>query len=285
MNAFTPSQLIHPATTRRGVAVFLAIAFALAWLPFAPTLVGGEPAAPFLMPFAPAIAAVVMRKWVTREGFGDAGLRPHLRHWRLYLLAAGWPILTTLLSVPLGLMFGAAPDGFTVPWGIEAPGALTLLTWIALSVAIAPIVLGEELGWRGYLQLRLFPGRPWHAAIATGLIWAAWHYPWLLATDQFPYSNLAVLPLFTVAVTSLSVFLGWLRARTGDIWSASIGHGANNITENSWHRLAFTGDASGKPTLAADVTLLIAEAVMLIGIVTASGLRRPRRTTVIAART
>jgi membrane protease YdiL (CAAX protease family) len=281
MHTHTPTN--HD--TRRGIIVFLLIAFALSWLPFAPLLFGGEAIPPILMPFAPAIAAVVVRKWVTREGFGDAGLRPNLRHWRLYLLAAGWPLLTTLLSVPLALALGSAPEGFAIPWGVEAPGTLQLLTWVALSVAIAPIVFGEELGWRGYLQLRLFPGRPWHAAIATGLIWAAWHYPWLLATDQFPYSDWAVLPLFTVAITSLSIFLGWLRARTGDVWSASLGHGANNITEDSWHRFAFTGDVSAKPTLAADVTLLIAEAIILIGIVTASGPRRPRRTTLIAART
>jgi membrane protease YdiL (CAAX protease family) len=279
-----PHPPIDHATTRRGITVFLLIAFALSWLPFAPLLVGVKAIPAIFMPFAPAIAAIVVRKWVTREGFGDAGLRPRLRHWRLYLLAAGWPILTTLLSVPLALLVGAAPDGFTVPWGVEAPGPLTLLTWIAVSIAIAPIILGEELGWRGYLQLRLFPGQPWLAAVATGLIWAAWHYPWLLATDPFPYSDLAVLPFFTVAVTSLSIFLGWLRLRTGDVWSASVGHGANNITEDSWHRVAFTGDASGKPTLAADVALLIAEAIVLVGIAAASGLRRPRRHSLIPVR-
>ena len=270
----SPQQASQPRDTRRGIVVFLLIAFSLSWLPFAPVLFGGEPAGGFLMPFAPAIAAVVVRKWVTREGFRDAGLRPNPRRWRLYLLAAGWPILATLLSVPLALLFGTAPDGFTMPWGVEAPDPVGLLTWITVSVAIAPIILGEELGWRGYLQIRLFPGHPWRAAVATGLIWATWHYPWLLATDQFPYNRFVALLLFTVAVTSASIFFGWLRMRTGDVWSASVGHGANNITEDSWHRLAFTGDAAGKPALAGDVTVLVAEAVVLVGIVAASGMRR-----------
>ncbi len=270
--------------TRRGITVFLLIAFGLSWLPFAPVLVGGDPLPALLMPFAPAIAAFVVRKWITREGFADAGLRPGLRHWRLYLLAAGWPILTTLLSVPLALALGAAPDGFTMPWGAEAPGAPQLLTWIAVSVAISPTILGEELGWRGYLQLRLFPNRPWHAMIGTGLIWAAWPYPWILASDQSPYSELVWLAFFTVAITNLSVFLGWLRLRTGDVWSTSVAHGANNITEDSWHRVAFTGDASGKPAIGADAVLIVAEAIVLLGIVTMSGLRRPRRTTLISVR-
>jgi uncharacterized protein len=285
--ATVTARLPHPPIphdTRRGIVVFLLIAFALSWLPFAPLLFGGEAIPPVLMPFAPAIAAIVVRKWVTREGFGDAGLRPRLRHWRLYLLAAGWPILTTLLSVPLALLLGAAPDGFTAPWGVEAPGALTLLTWIAISIVSAPIIFGEELGWRGYLQLRLFPGRPWHAMVATGLIWAAWHYPWILASDQSPYSKAVWLAFFTVAITNLSVFLGWLRLRAGDTWAPTVAHGANNVTEDSWHRVAFTGDASGKPAMGADAVLIVAEAIVLLGIVTASGLRRPRPAALNTAR-
>jgi membrane protease YdiL (CAAX protease family) len=265
-------QPITDRTTRRGIVVFLAIAFALSWLPFAPLLFGGEAAGGFLMPIAPAIAAVVVRKWVTREGFHDAGLRPRLQHWRLYLLAAGWPLLSTLLSVPLAILSGADPDGFSMPWGLQGPGA-TLLLWLGISIIASPMIFGEELGWRGYLQLRLFPGRPWHAAIATGLIWSAWHYPWLLATNQFPYNQWVSLILFTVALTNASIFFGWLRARSGDVWTASVAHGANNMTEDKSHRVAFTGDAAGKPALGPDLVLILAEVVVLTGIVAVASLR------------
>jgi len=38
--------------------------------------------------FSPAIAAFIVRKWVTHEGFGDAGLRSNLKtKWRYYLVA------------------------------------------------------------------------------------------------------------------------------------------------------------------------------------------------------
>jgi hypothetical protein len=37
---------------------------------------------------SPAIAAIIVRKWVTREGFVDAGLKPNLsKAWRYYLFA------------------------------------------------------------------------------------------------------------------------------------------------------------------------------------------------------
>jgi membrane protease YdiL (CAAX protease family) len=228
------------------------------------------------MPFAPAIAAVVVRRWVTREGFRDSGLRPNLRRWRFYLLAVSWPIFATLLSVPLALLFRTAPGGFTMPWGMEAPEPLTLLGWMLFPILASPVFFGEEFGWRGYLQVRLFPDNPWAAAVATGMIWGAWHYPWILASDQAGEEPVLWLLLFTVATTNASVFFGWLRLRTGDVWSASVGHGANNIVEDSWHRLTFTGDRSGTPALSGDLTVVIAEMIVLSGTVAVATLRRRR---------
>ena len=149
----TSARRVHE---RRGIGVFLLIAFGLAWIPFIPTLFGHDPAGVFLMPIAPAVAAVVVRRWVTREGFRDSGLLPDRRHWRLYLIAVAWPLAATLVSVPLAMVVRLAPAGFTLPWGMAPPGPLDLLSWMALSIAIAPVIAGEEIGWRGYLQVRLF---------------------------------------------------------------------------------------------------------------------------------
>ena len=73
----------------KGITVFLLIAFGTAWAIWAflatPIQVSLstsdlllrlalEPLAALPAGFAPAIAAIVVRKWVTREGFSDAGL-------------------------------------------------------------------------------------------------------------------------------------------------------------------------------------------------------------------
>jgi uncharacterized protein len=95
---------------RRGVPVFLAISFALAWLPFLPVLFGGAPVGAMLMPFAPAIACVVVRRWVTREGFGDAGLRLSIRgRWPLLVVALFWPLAATMTGVALGVASSSGP--------------------------------------------------------------------------------------------------------------------------------------------------------------------------------
>src|SRR3712207_2843997 len=174
-NAVAATKPDGIGANRRGITAFLALAFGLAWLPFLPALVGG-PALPILMPIAPAIAAFVVRRWVTREGFADAGLRAGRRHWPLYLVALLWPLAVTPVRAFAALALDAAPAGFTFPWGVAVPSPLDLLSWVLISVAITPIIFGEEFGWRGYLQRRLFAAPPLRAAVATRLIWGVGHF-------------------------------------------------------------------------------------------------------------
>ena len=263
----------------RGIVAFLVIAFGLAWLPFLPALFGSSAPGSIFMPFAPAIACFIVRKWVTREGFGDSGLRPGFRYWRLYLLAVAWPFAATLVYVPLALALGVAPDGFAVPWGLGDPSLVALLSWPLIAFALAPIIFGEEFGWRGYLQIRLFADQPLRAALATGVIWGVWHYPMILAGGQNTADRLQTLLIFPVATTTMSVFLGWLRLRTGSVWPGSVAHASNNATENNLSRLTFTGDSSGTLPASATWPILLAEALVLLGIVAVDHLRRqPRRT-------
>src|SRR5215831_18014686 len=95
-----------------GVAAYLILAFGLAWtswmllLPSSPSgnlvafQIGALPGA-----FAPALATFIVRKWITREGFADAGLALNLRKWPYYLLAwfMPWAIVAALVTLAMGL--------------------------------------------------------------------------------------------------------------------------------------------------------------------------------------
>jgi uncharacterized protein len=250
-------------TRTKGIVVYLLIAFGLAWANWEIVLRSGiaidNPLFKFLsMPsaFAPAIGCFLVRKWVTREGFGDAGLRPNLSKWPYYLVAWLLPVMGIALIVVLTPLLGLGTADFTLARGIRylTPAGMPvkvathpflgiLLTASPItSILAAPILFGEEFGWRGYLQLRLFPGRPLASAAGTGLIWAAWHLPVNLRGYNFPERPiLGALVVFPVSCILLSIIFGWLVARTGSIWSSSFAHAATNCIAGSLGALLLAG--------------------------------------------
>ena len=252
----------HLPTAKKGITAYLLIAFGLAWLLWEIALrIGPSADSPLfqlaILPgsFAPAIASVVVRKWITREGFRDAGLRLNLRRWRYYL--AGWslPLLVVSAIVILAVVLGIANPDFTLERALREltpegttlpsfpPGSLFILPFQLMITALiaTPILWGEEFGWRGYLQVRLMGNRPLPSAIVTGLIWGLWHIPINLRGYNFPDHPVLGMLVFTVSTIMLSIIFGWLRIRTGSIWPASLAHSATNAVGGSLTLLLFTG--------------------------------------------
>lgn len=206
--------------------------------------------------FAPAVASLVVRKWVTREGFGDAGLKLRLREmWRWYLVALLIPLVGTAIITLLAMVTGAGQPDFTFERALRtlAPGnTATIPSYSAIiipvellftSIIATPLLWGEEFGWRGYLQLKLFPQRPLLAAIVTGLIWGVWHYPLNLRGYNFPGHPLLGLIVFPISTVLISIIFGWLFQRSGSIWVASLAHAATNAIGGSLTFLLFSGGA------------------------------------------
>lgn len=150
-----------------------------------------------------------------------------------------WPSLFVAVVGPVllvGLSFGvaAAVGVLRFPglgWGLGA-GSLNFL--IATCV-FAVVFLGEEVGWRGFLLLRLAEvttGR--RAAVVTGVCHAVFHLPLLLLTTTYQSagSRWVVVPMVMVTLTLGGVWYGWLRAWSGSVWPVSLSHsGFNNIVE------------------------------------------------------
>jgi uncharacterized protein len=209
--------------------------------------------------FVPAIAAIVVRKWITREGFSDAGLQLNFtQNWRYYIFA-GYLLPTGVLVFIIGaaVLFGISRPDFSLHRSLAvllpkvnlsslqmttARKAILLLQTLIVGIPTAAIVTwGEEFGWRSYLQIRIFAARPALAAVITGLIWGFWHYPLILLGYEH-YQNIAAgLLVFTVNTILLSIIFGWLRLKTGSIWSSSIAHGATNSFGASITLLLFAG--------------------------------------------
>ncbi|MFJ6787454.1 CPBP family intramembrane glutamic endopeptidase [Streptomyces angustmyceticus] len=231
-------MLTHHAKpdTRKGVTVFLLISFAgtWLWLLFARAVLGLSSLHPLLqLPgfCMPGIAAVVTRRWITSEGFADAGLKLHLKTaWRYYGVAWLGPPLIAAATLALAAALGLWDPDLSGPGGL--PGTKELATVLGLMMAalfLTPLYAGEEFGWTSYLRPRLFGGRTVPSTIATGLIWAVWHFP-LAFIGYAEFTNLATgLAVWTLSFQLQEIILMWLYQRSGSVWVASLAHAGNNM--------------------------------------------------------
>ena len=243
-----------------GVVSYLLLAFGLAWIPwilFLPNRFGGNLAEFELIAlpgaFAPALATFIVRKWITREGFADAGLGLHLGKWPYYLF--GWllPCAVVAFICLAAAAFGIAQPNFTPPaiaahlphWIPDADAKYVLpLASLINALVATPLLFGEEFGWRGYLQLRLFPTRPTLAALVTGLVWGPWHWPVLARGYDAVGSPLVTLGMLTVSAIFLAIIFGWIRRKTGSVWATSLAHSATNAIGGSLTVLWFANPSS-----------------------------------------
>lgn len=250
----------------KGIIIYLLITFGMAWAFWCiPLLLGLTLRSPFyvllLVPgaFSPAIAASIVRKWITCEGFADACLRLNLRrNWPYYLVAWLSPLAVVAIIVILAIMLGLSQPDFSLEHfvGASMPEQKNPLSFIPrslrfplvgvvqgliLALIATPLLWGEEFGWRGYLQIRLLNHRPLLAAVTTGLIWGLWHYPLNLQGYNYPDHRILGLFIFPVWTVFLSIIFGWLRLRTNSIWIVSLAHSATNAVGGSLTLLLFMG--------------------------------------------
>lgn len=97
---------------------------------------------------------------------------------------------------------------------------------------LLPSVLGEEIGWRGFLVPELAKFMSFTSvALTSGMIWSVWHWPMMLKGF---YGN-DVTPLyyqlffFTLLIVSYSVIMAYLRCKTDSLWTAVIFHMSGNV--------------------------------------------------------
>ncbi|WP_395243507.1 CPBP family intramembrane glutamic endopeptidase [Agromyces sp. MMS24-K17] len=272
---------IFPVTVPwAAVVVFVAIAFAGAWLVALPLWTSGEGLghplfgliAPVMM-FTPALATLVVVLWVRRPAntprfLGLSPIRPAGRTWLFIALAfVGFtllPFLAILLGHALGLlrvdlvglsgvqaMLDAANDaagasGAAVPLD---PATLLLISLVSLPFLTAinsVAAFGEEIGWRGWLLPSLRPiGTAW-ALVLSGAIWGLWHAPLILLGYNYQRTDVVGL-LSMVAFCVLTGFvIGWMRLRSASVWPAVVAHGAIN-TATSQFLLLVDADSLADP--------------------------------------
>ena len=279
---------------KKRLIIFIALTIILAWCLFLSIPICGltygsgvSVVISSVAMFMPALSNLLTRL-ITREGFGNMYLRPHIKgHVKKYLLLYFGP--TALLLLSGALYFLILPGSFdpdltnlkemVASSGKQGLDASTLLIVQALIfVVIGPIVniiptMGEELGWRGYLlpKLRIFLSDR-ASLIITGAIWGIWHLPIIVmghnyGTSYWGYPVLGILTMIVFCVV-LGIIEGYISIKLESAVPAAMIHSTVNagaalpiiFAKSGYNPLlgpAITGIIGGLPFIALAVILLI----------------------------
>jgi len=224
----SPADVELRSRARRGLRIYFAIVVLLTAALDVPIILLGFDALANVTALVPALAAVVARL-ALREGFADVSFRlGGRRGWAAILLALPFPLVVGLLAY--GTAWATGMARFAPPPAGELVVPFAIFTLLSLV-----LVIGEEVGWRGYMLTRLLDAGVPRPILASGLIWGLWHVPLVLA-GLYPAGPSRALSavLLVVAATALGVVIARLRLATGSVWPAVALHLA-------WNRIIIGG--------------------------------------------
>jgi membrane protease YdiL (CAAX protease family) len=147
-----------------------------------------------------------------------------VRYWLFFGLGL---IIFYVVQAALNALSGLGGTG-SVPSAVNSPILLILAG--GQSVLLAPLLfilvfLGEEYGWRGFLQNELSRLGRVRGVLLVGLIWGAWHWPIILMGANYPGHPLLGLLLMTLYSAANAVVLGYAVLKSGSVLLAAYLHG------------------------------------------------------------
>jgi membrane protease YdiL (CAAX protease family) len=165
----------------------------------------------FFYSYGPALAAILLSAALE----GQTGLLELLRRvfrWRSrlrwYLAAFFIPFGGVLSAVYLSAAFGLLQK--SLPNWIAIAGPLSLAIFGLAPLGFV-VLLGEEIGWRGFAQPKLLEKfNPFVTSLLVGLGWGVWHWVYLWESTSF----LGIV-YFTLETMAISLAYTWIFDRTG----------------------------------------------------------------------
>jgi membrane protease YdiL (CAAX protease family) len=230
---------------RRGIAIYLAVAFGLSAILWTLIIHAGSIGAArglyvTALMWCPALGAFISLRLLGRP-VSSLGWAWKPRYQLLsYLIPLGYALAAYLAVWLTGL--GGFPDHkFLDGIATDArwtglPSGLVLACYVLLQGTVGMVgstarALGEEIGWRGFLLPQLARVSSFTTtAFVSGIIWTAWHVPLILFAD-YKSSTPAwyAVTCFAVMVIGISFLFAWMRLRSGSVWACAFLHASHNL--------------------------------------------------------
>lgn len=246
---------------RHPLSVFLALAFGWSWcLALGGRALGGGAGEALLVAaqLGPSLAGLCAA-WLCGGRAALRALASRARHWRVeaywYAFALLGPIL--LWSVAFSYVAAVQPHSPAEPGGFWS-----FFPVFALQLALGG-GLGQELGWRGFLQSTL--EQRWSvvtASLAIGVIWAVWSAPpFLLSGDgRTGVGSLALASAMCVAYSL--IFARILHETRGSVLVVALAHASAIAGETTWR--------AAVPALRDDSSVVLVYGAYLLGLALAA---------------
>jgi membrane protease YdiL (CAAX protease family) len=231
---------------KRKIIIYITITFGLAWGIFGFIFFTAKDA-PLeslaltiaLAMFAPAIATVIVKKYIYREPILSAyGFS--FRRYEYIILAWLLPVILSLAAaaatIALGLAkFDPGMGEFVklFPQNLQERGIPPYYVIFLFSLFLPVVInsfftIGEELGWRGFLQDELKSLGQIKSYLLIGVIWGIWHAPIVAMGHNYPGHPILGPVWMVIFSILLSFIFGWLKDSAKSVWAPVIAHASLN---------------------------------------------------------
>ncbi|MBG9616343.1 MULTISPECIES: CPBP family intramembrane glutamic endopeptidase [Bacillus cereus group] len=208
--------------------------------------------------FTPAFSSILTRI-ILKEGFKDVSFSlGNLKIWKGIGFALLIPMIICGITYSIAWLSGIArfqpPQGgmlepiYNILGFQYLPIPLSFIFIVVLSGVLGSLlnlipVMGEEMGWRGYMLTRLIDAEFSRPILISGLIWATWHVPIVIAGLYVEGTSalLSVLGIY-FCIVPFSYITAYLRIITGSVWPSVIIHTTWNAIIQGPFARASTGD-------------------------------------------
>lgn len=169
--------------------------------------------------------------WITLLASGKKRRAAYGLHWQKGKLSLFCILLFIVLyfgRAALAYIIGGQPGAILEIAGDPAAWIYLLITPLNFFIAFAPF-LGEEYGWRYYLQpmmQRRFGLR--RGVLLLGVAWGLWHFFLDFFFYTTPDKGLIMTASQIITCVTLGILFAWAYMKTGNIWVPVIMHFLNN---------------------------------------------------------